>query len=708
MNECAAVHYHKRLVAWFRASSQGLLILAIGLCLILPSYTLFRHNLLSGADGGYYARYLNDYKIQRLTMEDRVIHSPVFFYPAWLVSTLTSDFLAINFVTVGFIVLLALAVYLFSCATGLSTRAATMAVVLVLSSPCLLRMVTDIRKQSAGLGFFTLVLWSYVRNRAAPRRYLHTTVLLLVGILTHRSVGLALIVLLAHWFIKVVSGQAVQKSELLLLLGFCLVVIAGGMMASGFLEFAASPYPSASPEVVDSWENFGAFLAPLTIALVLLLVVRPMQFGPQALTWTWLATLFLLSMPQVSATNTWRFQVMLYVPLGILCASALDHGLGSSSPRRYLTGFWVVVLVQGAMSFIAVVRNPILLPSFPLGGEQQLLQVTRIVPRWSHVYAEPVLGFWVEYLAGVPTRSYANLLIPGTAQLRGAEPQARFLIRYNPALFGWRDQAIPQTPVDIVVRVERTEGQGSWMVSLPVIFRNQSDLFQVFEVPPLAEPYLIDGADVDAILKHLRNQPERQVSASMLPRLAAGFDLTHFLVSHVPRIPWRLLKQQLPMILTQRCESVLAQTTGSNLGTEEQKPALNNAESKWHYGSTWVTALLSLAAGVLPENLFLRYLFLLPLNIFCVSAILRALFSILSRALSQRGAILVLGCLVVWTVVAHPQRVWGPRQTAPEFRLIHGARVERLLEDEQVLLVERYYRDLTGQAALVKAEQTVP
>lgn len=221
---------------------------------------------------------------------------------------------------------------------------------LVIFSGCALFMDSDYRKSVAAAFFIPLVFYLFFRS-CKDRRYLLPLVACgALAVLSHKTAFVAGLVLLSYFLLSFVLRKKIPRDELVLF-----VIISAAVLLAVFaaLPWLASQldWLAASPGAAPGgFEAFWYYLMPAAAIAPIGLGVCLKRLGnADIFLIAWSLTLLLLSLPQVTGWESYRFTYLLIMPLAML--SAIGVGWLKRRSEKVVHAIIAILIISSVAQF---------------------------------------------------------------------------------------------------------------------------------------------------------------------------------------------------------------------------------------------------------------------------------------------------------------------------------------------------------------------
>lgn len=374
--------------------------------------------LYPGTDAGYYVSRTMEL-VQTGAIEEMWISSPPFvFVIAAIFFFATSDiFLAVKLT--GAVLASLSGIVLFFLSRELfrdwehRDKVALIAAAVAMFCAANLRMMADLLKNMGASVVYPLFFLFYLRGTRAKKwcNYNNLIALALLGICyyTHKSaIGMAGLVLITYIaflaaFERKLPTVEIRTAAVILAVGFVASLPLGGLSliesittSTGWLgyEGAASTTMGRGLELVHhhGWLIFPAFLG---LAFCVLRGGKGAAF-----TMNWFVTGLILASPFVSSTGSWRFSLMLFLPIAILCGIFLAEVFERKGAPFFWGGLAILALITVG-GLVVMMNDPQVQAGVPDEDVPVLRRMGQSVETPCHLYAQDRrTAYWVEVFTG--------------------------------------------------------------------------------------------------------------------------------------------------------------------------------------------------------------------------------------------------------------------------------------------------------------------
>lgn len=364
---------------------------------------LVRYPMMYGIDGPYYI-----VQVRHLLRDGALKYPdpPLSFYMLAPFYLLFSDPNLGLKVGVAFYVAFTSIIFYLAVRGGSDGWAASAAALLFVVSPYTLRLSMDFIKNTVGLLFVALFLFSvYVvkgRGKAALIGGLSAVGAAATHVLDFGVLALMAVLILLYWIIfrrgseEMVYSSASVTIVSALILGLSLFVLPQllGYDAEKLLAFLGNPVGGGK----DSLRKVGAleqyipvFVVALAGLIYSLWLGRRRRLAPAIFAASVL--LMAMNLPALSSSWLFRFRLMNSITIPLIASAAVIEA------ERKTTKTLTLLLLLGFAAALTVPMIPAMRPSIPPQGYEELEEVSKIIPQGSTlVVPNTALRYWVEAL----------------------------------------------------------------------------------------------------------------------------------------------------------------------------------------------------------------------------------------------------------------------------------------------------------------------
>ncbi len=411
-------------------------------CIVAFAANLFflsRFPLVLGHDAAYYLSRTEQFKSGALN--DSITSTPpVFFAIAAFFSNFFELNFSINLVAVLFSALLGISVFLLARLLLKDNWIALAIAMFVLFSRQEIILLTELKKNVAGLFFVPLFFYFFFKASENKKFLLGAIVILLLGFLTHKTaVGIPLLVLLAFVPMQLAFGRKQTKETK----NFAILALAG--IIAFLLLFLSSETTAASIiGEANNWLNeirdakFSVNLSGYHLLFFAAIAGLFYCFARAKKQHLFFAAWFLVglwaSFPFVSGAESWRFVLLLLLPIAFLSGVLLQEIKQKFGKQKAIAAFAILFLFSaifwlGAQNETVAVFTPQDYSALVELNAKLALQKPCVV------FAAGTTFYWAEYLlkncqirtSALPDVFNGALSGPNAFVLADAKPEKREL-----------------------------------------------------------------------------------------------------------------------------------------------------------------------------------------------------------------------------------------------------------------------------------------